>query len=262
MEWLIIIAVCFVSSVIGSICGIGGGVIIKPVLDSIGIMEVTTASFLSGCTVFSMSTVSFFRNMRGKKSYKFDKVFACTLTLGSVIGGVSGKAIFQNIVDRLNDKNTIGAIQAAILFIITAGTLVYTINKERIATKKIDSKSMIFFLGLMLGMMSSFLGIGGGPINLIVLYYFFSMETKEAALYSICIILFSQLSSLLSTLITGQIPEFSVGILVLMAGCGVVGGLVGTQINKKILNKTVDKLFAGLIVVIMLLCVYNIVRYA
>lgn len=262
MELLMIMAVCFGSSVIGSICGIGGGVIIKPVLDSVGIMEVTTASFLSGCTVLSMSAVSFFRNIGGERDYNFDKFFAGILTLGSVIGGVSGKAVFQNIVDGLDDKNAIGAIQAAILLIITAGTFIYTVNKKHVATRKIDSKSTVFFLGLMLGMMSSFLGIGGGPMNLIVLYYFFSMETKEAALYSICIILFSQLSALFSTLISGQTPEFSARILALMVGCGVFGGIAGTKINNRITNKTVDKLFVGLIVVIMLLSVYNIVRYA
>ena len=37
MEYLIIILVCFFSSVVGAICGIGGGVIIKPVLDAVGI---------------------------------------------------------------------------------------------------------------------------------------------------------------------------------------------------------------------------------
>ncbi|MEI3183290.1 MAG: sulfite exporter TauE/SafE family protein [Lachnospiraceae bacterium] len=39
--------------------------------------------------------------------------------------------------------------------------------------------------------MSSFLGIGGGPINLVVLLYFFSMDTKAAAQNSLYIILFS-----------------------------------------------------------------------
>ena len=58
MEYLIIILVCFFSSVVRAICGIGGGVIIKPVLDATGVMSVTTVSFLSGCTVLSMSVVS------------------------------------------------------------------------------------------------------------------------------------------------------------------------------------------------------------
>ena len=129
MEILIILIVCFFSSVVGAICGIGGGVIIKPVLDATGIMEVATASFLSGCTVLSMSAVSFYKNIRSGKNLHFDKIFAFTLTIGSVLGGMSGKIVFQKIIEVLEDKNAIGAIQATVLLIITVGTLIYSLNK-------------------------------------------------------------------------------------------------------------------------------------
>lgn len=261
MEMLIIMIVCFFSSVVGAICGIGGGVIIKPVLDATGIMEVATASFLSGCTVLSMSAVSFYKNIRSENKTCFNKIFALTLTCGSVLGGMAGKIVFQKIIEVLNDKNRIGAIQAIVLLIITVGTLVYSLYKGRITTRKVESRSVIFVIGITLGIMSSFLGIGGGPINLIVLCYFFSMETKVATLYSIFIILFSQLSSLFSTIISGKIPEFSVGVLMLMVGCGILGGIVGSKVNRKITNRTVDKLFLGLIVIIIFVNIYNIVRY-
>ena len=42
------------ASAVGAVCGIGGGEIIKQVLDATGILAVTTGSFLSGCTVLSM----------------------------------------------------------------------------------------------------------------------------------------------------------------------------------------------------------------
>lgn len=58
MIYLIFLVVCFGASIVGAICGIGGGVIIKPVLDSFGVLDVTAISFLSGCTVLSMSTYS------------------------------------------------------------------------------------------------------------------------------------------------------------------------------------------------------------
>lgn len=110
-------------------------------------------------------------------------------------------------------------------------------------------------------MMSSFLGIGGGPINLVVLFYFFSMETKQAALNSIYVIMFSQISSLLSTLLKGNTPPFEPQILLLMIGCGVFGGLAGSRINRQIRSEAVDKLFMGLMGVIICISVYNIFRY-
>ena len=39
--------VSLLASVIGAICGIGGGIIIKPVLDSLNVLEVSKISFLS-----------------------------------------------------------------------------------------------------------------------------------------------------------------------------------------------------------------------
>ncbi len=56
MIYFIIALICFVASSVGAIVGIGGGVIIKPVLDSFKIMDVTVISFLSGITVLCMST--------------------------------------------------------------------------------------------------------------------------------------------------------------------------------------------------------------
>ena len=62
MIYLIFLVVCFGASIVGAICGIGGGVIIKPVLDSFGVLDVTAISFLSGCTVLSMTTYSVLKN--------------------------------------------------------------------------------------------------------------------------------------------------------------------------------------------------------
>lgn len=42
---VIFLLVSFFSSLVGAICGIGGGVIIKPVLDATGTMSVTAISF-------------------------------------------------------------------------------------------------------------------------------------------------------------------------------------------------------------------------
>lgn len=261
MEYLIIILVCFFSSVVGAICGIGGGVIIKPVLDATGVMAVTTVSFLSGCTVLSMSVVSLYKNLKAKHTFDFDKVFATVLALGGVVGGLTGKELYQGIISRLSDSSQVGAIQAFVLMVVTVGTLLYTIFKEKIHTKHLRNQVIIFVIGIILGIMSSFLGIGGGPINLVVLFYFFSMETKQAALYSIYVIMFSQISSLLSTVFKSNVPPFEPKILLIMIACGILGGLVGSRINKKIENKTVDKLFMGLMGLIICINIYNIFRY-
>ena len=120
---------------------------------------------------------------------------------------------------------------------------------------------VFLIIGAALGVVSAFLGIGGGPVNLVVLYYFFSMGTKEAVSYSLYIIMFSQSASLVSSIITGRIPEFSVAALILMVSCGLVGGIAGTKVNKKIREKDVDRLFAGLMVAMIVINIFNVIKY-
>ena len=116
-------------------------------------------------------------------------------------------------------------------------------------------------IGLVLGILSSFLGIGGGPINLVVLFYFFSMDTKTAAQNSLYIILFSQIASLVNTLATGSVPEFAIGLLVIMVGCGILGGAAGRMINRRMDAGMVNRLFIGLMIAIMMICVYNMIQF-
>ena len=44
MTILFVFVVCLCASTVGGICGIGGGVVIKPLLDATGIMSVSTVS--------------------------------------------------------------------------------------------------------------------------------------------------------------------------------------------------------------------------
>jgi len=125
---------------------------------------------------------------------------------------------------------------------------------------------LLIVLGLTLGTCSSFLGIGGGPMNLAVLCYFLSMDTKEAAQNSLYIILVSQISSMLLTIVDNSIPnEFfamNIDIWIILLGmiaCGIYGGILGKKLNKKLSTKKVDQLFLILIYIILGLCIYNTV---
>lgn len=61
MMWTICYLITFLACIIGTICGMGGGIIIKPVLDATGLMSVSTITFLSGCTVIAMAAWSIAR---------------------------------------------------------------------------------------------------------------------------------------------------------------------------------------------------------
>ena len=258
--YIIFAAVSFLASVAGAICGIGGGVLIKPLLDTFGVLSVASISFLSGCTVLSMSCYSVVK-ARMSGSSLVDMKTGTPLAIGAALGGVAGKMMFQYLSGLVENKDQVGAVQAGCLLFITLGTLIYTIRKDKIKTRQVTNAGICIAIGLVLGILSSFLGIGGGPINLVVLFYFFSMDTKTAAQNSLYIILFSQIASLVNTLATGSVPEFAIGLLVIMVGCGILGGAAGRMINRRMDAGMVNRLFIGLMIAIMMICVYNMIQF-
>lgn len=259
--YLFFFLICFFASGMGAICGIGGGVIIKPVLDAFDVMDVAVISFLSGCTVLSMTTYSVAKSKLGGES-KFSFHVGVPLAGGAAIGGVVGKVLFEFIRTISGNANIVGAVQSICLFLVTVGTLIYTINKEKIETRKVKKVIPCIVIGFILGLMSSFLGIGGGPINLVVLFYFFSMTTKEAVENSLYIIWFSQTASLLQSVFTGNIPDFPILVMVFMVAGGIVGGIIGRWLNKKMKDEAVDKLFIALMVFMLFINIFNIYNFS
>ena len=204
-----------------------------------------------------MSTYSVIKSkLSGKK--EVDIATVLPVGIGGAIGGIVGKWLFSFVKSLSDNPNKVGVVQAACLLVVTVFTLAYTVFKDRITTKKLRGLPILILVGLLLGIMSSFLGIGGGPINLVVLFYLFSMTTKEAVITSLYIIFISQIASLATAIITNTVPEFPVKVLVVMVAGGILGGAVGRIVNKKIADKTVDKLFIGLMAVMIAINIYNI----
>ena len=225
-------------------------------------MPVESASFLSGCTVLAMTAFSVGRTfLEGNRA--IDVVRGTPLAAGAGIGGVAGQFLFSQIAGTASDTDALGMVQTGILFFVTLGTLVYTLFEHKVTTLSIESKAAsAAWVGLSLGMLSSFLGIGGGPINLLVLHYFFSMERKKAALNSLYIILFSQLCGLAVVLLNGSPVGGALPYLPAMAGAGIAGGLIGSTLHRRMSARQVSVLYRCLIFVILAVCVWNFTKFS
>lgn len=256
---ILLFLIALIASIAGSISGVGGGVIIKPVLDATGLMTVSAISFYSGSTVLSMTIVNLIKSFKGDT--KVDWKRSGFLAAGSVLGGLLGNKIFNVVSDLFNQDNIVGLIQSLILFAITLGVLIFTINKSKLAFKNIQSSFVCIVIGLLLGMISSFLGIGGGPINIAAISYLLGMSSKVTALNSLFVVFCSQASSIGSTIINGEIPQIEPFILIFMIIGGVGGGLIGSKLSKKFNDKQVDKFFTALLIVLCIINIYNIVKF-
>ncbi len=258
---LLYLLISFIASVAGAVCGIGGGVVIKPVLDLFQLADVAAVSFLSGCTVLVMSGYSVLHNICGRSS-RVDFKTGSFLAAGAVLGGIAGKQLFSLAEYSFPNSQQVGSVQSVCLAAVTLAAFLYTLKREKITGMKVTGRAACLSVGLALGLLSSFLGIGGGPINLVALFFFFGMDTKTAAQNSLYIILFSQAASLLTALVTSSVPDFSWSVLLLMAAGGVGGGILGRVLHHRMKEEAVSRLFLWMMGLIILVSVYNAVRYS
>ena len=236
----------------GAYVGLGGGVIIKPLLDLIGKDPINIVNFYSACAVFSMSISSTIKHIKSKT--KIDFKLIVSLSVGAVIGGILGSRLFDYLL-TLFDNSKLKSLQGLILGILLVASVVY-INLKSF---KVKNPICIILVGLALGFIASFLGVGGGPINVAFLALFFSMTVKEAAVYSVGTIFFSQLSKLITLGVTHTIPEFDIVTLIVAIVCAVVGGLLGAKMNKKGNEKVIKTVFTTVVAAIAVVNFYNAV---
>jgi uncharacterized membrane protein YfcA len=251
-------AICFLASTAGAISGIGGGIIIKPLLDFLTPLRADEIRFLSGCTVLAMSAVSL---LRGKKNVpRGSRRFTLFLVLGAVTGGIAGERLFSHIFALSSGKNSITAAQSCILFVLAAGCFAYTVFKEKIKTHSVHAAMAVICAGLGMGLLSSFLGIGGGPVNIVMLSYFFSSDAKSARVQSLTVIFFSQCAALVLSAASSSIPYIEPRLVAASALCGIAGGFAGSRIVKNLRARQTDYLFMGVLAIVAALSLCNAAR--
>lgn len=256
--YLISAIVILFACTIGATVGFGGGVIIKPILDAMNFCTVDIVNFVSSCGVFAMSISSTARHIKSKT--KFDKKIALLVSLGAVAGGFIGNRIFNIAVNGI-DNQLIKTIQA-VLIMAFVGFGVFYVNQKNPKTFHFDSPIVMILTGLLLGTLNSFLGIGGGPINITLLLLIFSLAVKDGAVYSICIVFFCQLSNLFTLFLTNHFEPYKeyAPLVVLGMVTAVIGGLLGSKLNKKLSDKTIKIVFSCVMMFVFGINLFNIIK--
>lgn len=257
MLTLIYSIIIFIACTVGAIVGIGGGVIIKPMLDLIGQHSVEVVGFISTCAVFAMSISSSVKHITAKT--EFNKKIVLLVSFGSVFGGIIGNEIFDIAFENFN-SNIVKGIQAVIIAAFIIFVIIY-VNSKNIKSLKIKNPILITLTGLLLGLMSAFLGIGGGPINTAFLVLLFSFTVKESAVYSVAIIFFSQLSQLITIFINNQFEPYKEYTPIVLSAMvvSVIGGIIGSKLNRKLSDKTITTIFSVVLSIVAVINIYNAV---
>ena len=239
--------IIMLASLVGLITGVGGGVIIKPVLDLLHYHPIRDINVYSSLAVITMSLLSVSR--KKEQLQQINRSYVILIGAGSILGGYVG-SFTLGMFYQMIDPKTVLMIQSISTAILLAITLFITSKHISIHLSK--HSGVIGFLGLILGSVSAFLGIGGGPFNMLVFKNFFNFSFKESALYSIIVILLSQSTNLMTTLAStgvGVYDMFFVGIVIVSALLGsILGNRLESRFHEDHLHKLLNWLLFGLVV--------------
>jgi uncharacterized membrane protein YfcA len=223
--WLIPLG--FVAGIVGSIIGLGGGIIVVPAMTFLGIPPTITASS-SLFAAFSNAVAS---TASYAKQKRLDYKIGLRLGMMSVPGAVLGAFVTASV--------TPSAFKILFGLVLIASCLYLFIKRnfesgQSEATKQmvVASAAISFFAGIL----SSFFGIGGGIIFVPLMIIGFGLLVKNATATSQLILLFSSASGMITHSILGH-SGFDYAVLLSIGAFG--GGLVGARLSLEIKERSI-----------------------
>lgn len=251
---LIYFITIFLSNTVGALSGMGGGVIIKPVLDFLGFHSLNSIAFYSSVAVFVMSISSTYKQYQNGVQIEWKK--AASISFGSLVGGMLGDSLLNQAIALAPNEEKVQLIQYIIMLVTLVLVLLY--NQFSNWHLHLNGLSIFLIVGLGLGILSTFLGIGGGPINVACLILFFGMDIKSATVYSIITIFFSQLAKLGNIGLTTGFAVFDLTMLWAIIPAALFGGYVGGLFSKKLSQQRVAQIYSLVVFLVILLNMYNL----
>jgi len=245
--------IIFFACVLGAVVGLGGGVFIRPIFDAIGYHNVLNIGFFFSSAILAMAVVSTIKKMRD--GTKIDVKKALLISLGALVGGMLGNLLLEHLLVTFAAEIYVQYVQIVATIVVLLFSLFLTTKTN--LRYELGNKAYVAVLGVALGATASFLGIGGGPINVPLLMIFFGFNIKDATAYSIVIIFFSHLSRIVTLGVTVGYMYFDLSVLPYVVVAAAAGGLVGAGLSKIFSEATVKRLFQGAISAVILLNIAN-----
>ena len=222
IEELWLIPLGFAAGLLGSIIGLGGGIIIVPVLTFFGFSPALAASN----SIFAVFSNAIASSISYAKQQRIEYSIGLKLGLLSIPGTIVGAYVSSEITPSI----------FKILFaLILISASVYIFSKRKIEPKNYNLSKQIMILAIgasfFAGIISGLFGVGGGIIFVPLMVVVMGLSMKNAAPTSQFILLFASGSALVTHTLLGH-PDFYQALL--LAAGAFVGGIVGARLSLEI----------------------------
>lgn len=190
--------------VLSGFFGIGGGTILVPLLLLLG-YETKVAI---GIAVVQMVFSSVYGSYLNQKKGTLDSTMIGIIGIGGFIG-----ALLSGDIASSFDDETLEIIFLA--FAVFALLRLFIKTKEGVTQREI-SKTMLFFIGFVLGAISMTIGVGGSILLVPILVGFLHVPLKKAISAGLFFVVFSSIAGLISHAKIGHV-DFETGIIIGLA---------------------------------------------
>ena len=257
METIIIIIIAiiigFASAFVGSLVGLGGGIVFVPAMlflyKYFDAYAWASAQTIVGISLITMVFTGLSSTVAYMKLKRVDIQTGVLFLFGSIPGSIAGSWVNSQV-----DADSFSLYFGILMFVVL---LMMMIDREKIAGKRqltITDKTRnftiegelfqynvpvipAFILSFFVGALSGLFGIGGGTISVPALILFFGMPVQIAIATSMFMIFFISMMSSVSHIVLGHIVWTYVIFFVIGS---YVGGTVGAKTNKRLKGRTLE----------------------
>lgn len=267
---VIAIIIGFASAFVGSLVGLGGGIVFVPAMLFL-FRYVDSFSWASAQTIVGISLITMvFTGLSSTIAYmrlkRVDIKTGVLFLFGSIPGSVVGSWI--------NSKVDVDSFSLYFGILMVVVLLMMMIDREKIAGKRhlvINDKTRnftidgelfqynvpvlpAFILSFFVGALSGLFGIGGGTISVPALILFFGMPVQIAIATSMFMIFFISMMSSLSHIVLGHIIWTYVLFFVIGS---YIGGTVGAKTNRRLKGRTLEWILRAVIAFTAIQLIYE-----
>jgi len=221
------IELALVGIVIGAMSGffgIGGGMILVPVLLAIG-FDIKNAIGISIVQMVFSSVYGSYLNWKKGSLIVGEGIF---VGIGGFIGGFIGGSLTHYISDDILQGLFFGLLLFALF------RLFFSTHNEDDSQAKTLHKGLLFAIGAVIGVFSITLGVGGSIMLTPILVGLLHYPIKKAVSAGLFFVVFSSMAGMISRLSTGTI-DFNNGLVV--ASASLVGVFLGIRLKDHVTSK-------------------------
>jgi uncharacterized membrane protein YfcA len=234
-----------VSGFLSGLLGLGGGVVILPLLTFIGRVPLKMATGTALVHVVIASATGMFLHHR---SGMVDLNAGLYIGMAGIGGGFLGT--------YLSVLLAVQSIQLIYLFVVILAVIVLFVplELEDCGYRKGDLNKLLgMTIGLGVGSLTGLLGAGGGFILIPLMIYFLKIPLRITIGTSLCIILITSIATMGAKFKVGHIQNL---ITLLVISGSIAGALLGSYVSQKIHTK-----FLRIILIILLFLIFITVGY-